>query len=127
MALTDQVTSLATRVGQEIKILKGRVKTLEDKPASSGSADIKKVEVDFGVSAYPDTLAITVTDASVSAGQQILASQGGEAATGRQADENEMDLYTVNANAGAGTITFNVSPLAGSSLQGKSVIYYQVG
>ncbi len=54
---------------------------------------MKEVEVDFGTTpTRVKTFALTDTDA-VSSATRILVTQNGEAATGRSADENEMDRF----------------------------------
>lgn len=58
-------------------------------------------EIDFGVDAKFVAKA-TVTDAAITATTKIMVLQSGIAATGRQADENEMDSITCSATPGTG-------------------------
>ena len=62
------------------------------------------VEIDFGTAARFVAKA-TVTDASVSATSKLIAVQAGTAATGRQADENELDAITCRGIPATGTFT----------------------
>lgn len=93
--------------------------------ASSGSATITEVEVDFGtIPVYNKTF--TVTDASVSSSSKIVASQSGAAATGRNADENEMDALTCRGLPGTGSFTLICSSHDGPVV-GKYKINYLIG
>jgi len=86
--------------------------------------DVKEAEVDWG---SPRTSArFTVVDATVSAGMQILAFQSGSAATNRQADENELESFTVRAVAGTGQFTAYCDALTGR-LSGRYRIAYIAG
>lgn len=75
-----------------------------DQTGGGGSLTISTTEIDFGTTAKFVATA-TVTDAGVSGASKILTWQSGAAATGRQADENEMDAITCNANPGTGSFT----------------------
>lgn len=68
----------------------------------SGTFALTTVEIDFGVDAK-FVAKLTVIDAAVTATSKIIALQSGIAATGRQADENEMDSITCNATPAAGS------------------------
>ena len=70
-------------------------------PGGGAGASWTTVEIDFGTAArFVKTM--TVTDAGVSATSKIMALQSGTAATGRQADENEMDSIACRATPGTG-------------------------
>jgi len=58
-----------------------------------GSANIKQVELDFGVAHNIKEGAFTVVDADVLAGSQIIMLQALDAPTGKVEDENEMDSF----------------------------------
>jgi len=68
----------------------------------SGSFALTTVEINFGTDAK-FVAKLTVVDAAVTATSKIIALQSGIAATGRQADENEMDSITCNATPAAGS------------------------
>jgi len=82
-------------------------------------------ELDFGSSATMAAKA-TVTDATVSGTSKIMVVQAGEAATGRQADENELDALVCSAIPAAGTFTLHCA-VQRSLTHGKFKVYYSVG
>lgn len=94
-------------------------------PASSGGS-VASIEVDFGVRAK-NSHVVTLAVPGLVAGRPVVAVQSGDAATGRQADENELDMYSVNARAQMGALVLNIDSIAGSVLQGKSKVNYVVG
>ena len=74
--------------------------------SGGAGASWTQYEIDFGASAkFVDTE--IVTDAAVSGTSKIIVMQYGVAATGRQADENEMDGIQCNAIPGTGQFTLN--------------------
>lgn len=75
-------------------------------------APTKTVELDFG-SPGTRSKTFTITDADVSASSVIQAWQSGVAATGRSADENEMDQIVFRAVPGAGSLTLYANSLFG--------------
>lgn len=91
----------------------------------SGGFAPTEVEIDFGVDAK-FTVRATVTDGTVSGTSKIVAFQSGAAATGRQADENEMDEITCRAIPGTGNFSL-ICTCARSVTHGKFKILYQVG
>ena len=101
-----------------------KVTTTQD--AASGGAVTKVAEVDCGIVAK-DQLLATVTDAAVLPTSKIMALQAGQAATGRTADENEMDHFAVVAMPGTGSVTFVLNALYGCLLQGNVKINYTIG
>ena len=91
-----------------------------------GTASIRQVEVDFGTVRRMQWSG-TAADAALVGGERVMAQQSGQAATGRHADENELEFFSVNARATAGSLVLYVDALGGSSLQGKHKIDYLVG
>lgn len=68
----------------------------------------------------------TVTDAGVSTTSKVIAIQSAKAATGRQADENEMDPFTCRVEPGTGQFTLICKGYEGP-IHGKYLIWYTVG
>ena len=84
-----------------------------------------QVEVDFGP--VPTSYGVfTVTDAAVSALSRLHVVQAGNAATGRSADENEMDPIAFSARASAGVLTITGRTLDGPVV-GRYVVDYITG
>ena len=83
------------------------------------------VEIDFGVAAR-FVAKTTVTDASVTGTSKIIVVQAGTAATGRQADENEMDAITCSGIPATGTFTLQCL-CQRSVTHGLFKIHYTVG
>ncbi len=122
MSLQSRLATLITAIGTDIKSLQTQIDSLSG--ASGGS---KQVEIDFGTVAKK-SYSGTFADAVVTAGQRVRISQAGDAPTGRQADENEMEHFVANARVATnGVITVNVQALSGSNLQGKFKLNYAVG
>jgi Protein of unknown function (DUF2793) len=92
---------------------------------SSGAAAIGEVEIDFGATALR-TRKFSITDAAVTPASKIVAIQSGKAATGRSADENEMDFLHLRAVPGTGTFTLHAACLTGR-VSGKFKVSYLVG
>ncbi len=92
---------------------------------SGGSAAIAEVEIDFGAAAVRSRK-FSITDATVTAASKIVATQSGKAATGRSADENEMDMLHLRAVPGAGTFTLHAACLTGR-VNGKFKVSYLIG
>lgn len=84
-----------------------------------------QVEIDVGTTPVPEYDAV-VTDAAASATSKVFATVSWDAPTGKDADDVSMDTYTVNADAGAGSITFRVSALDGNLLEGTYKIDYLI-
>lgn len=89
-----------------------------------GSTTVTQVEIDFG-NVPVLTKTFTVTDVTVTAASKIIAVQAGTAATGRQADENEMDSVRFACNAGTGSFTVYASSTL--LVTGKFKMNYIVG
>lgn len=92
---------------------------------SGGSATITQVEVDFG-STPTYTYNFTINDIIVNATSHILVTQSGAAATGRNADENEMDPIIFSALPQNGKFILRANSLNGP-LVGKYRVNYMVG
>lgn len=84
-----------------------------------------ETEIDFGTTPVFDK-AFTITDAGVSATSKILVTQSGNAATGRQQDENEMDPLHCWTLPAAGSFTLRCRGLEGP-VAGKFKVFYAVG
>ena len=95
-------------------------------PGGSGGLTLTTVEIDCGTLAK-DKVVSTVTVAGITATSKIIATQAGLAATGRQADENEMDQFIVVAVPLAGQIQFVLNSLHGTLLQGNVKLHYAIG
>lgn len=90
-----------------------------------GAATITQVEIDFG-SIPTRGKTFIVTDAGVSSSSSIVVCQAGNAATGKQADENEMDPIIFLAIPGTGQFTLIGSTKDGPVV-GKFKVNYMVG
>jgi len=112
--LGNQVWTLLTSIVAVLtggKITKGQI--------------LKEYEADFTTSARARTF--TVSDSDAAAGDKIVAFHSGNAATGRDASENEMDALIVRAVCLVnGTITFYVDSLFGPVF-GKYRLHYFLG
>jgi hypothetical protein len=82
------------------------------------------VEIDFGSTPVKGKK-FTIVDASVIATTNVIASQSGLAATGRQADENEMDALICRVTPGTGQFTLYVEAYPGP-VSGKYKIQYML-
>lgn len=101
----------------------GTEKTLSD--LSGGSSSFTQIEIDFGIS-ITRKKSFIISNALVSASSKIMAFQDGTAATGRQADENEMDSLHCVCIPGSTQFTLIVHGLEGP-ISGKYKISYMVG
>lgn len=79
---------------------------------ADGVVSVQEAEIDFGAAAKRSKT-FTVTDASVSPSSRIIAYQSGDAATGRDADENEMDALVLRCVPGTGEFTVYADSLTG--------------
>lgn len=91
----------------------------------TGTTAISEIEIDFGSSAVRSK-SFSVADAGVTAASKIVPQQSGKAATGRTADENEMDLLHLRAVPGAGAFTLYAACLTGR-VNGKFKVSYIIG
>lgn len=80
--------------------------------AGGGGSSVSTIEVDFGPSPVGNKT-FTIIDGSVSAASKIMALHSGEAATGRQADENEMDAIIFRATPQVGQYKLYADVLTG--------------
>jgi len=103
----------------------GGVATATISGGGGGPATITEVEVDVGTLPVYET-SVSVTDATVSGTSKVLIVQSGAAATGRQADENEMDGLDVSATPAAGSFTARICAKPGP-ITGKFKLLYMVG
>ena len=94
--------------------------------AGGGAVTVTEVEIDFGTAFGYYDKTFVVTDAGVSGTSKILITQSGNAATGRQADENQLDALICNALPAAGSFTLSCSAVPGP-VAGKYKIFYTIG
>lgn len=93
--------------------------------ASGGSTTITSIEVDFG--ATPTSYkTFNIIDATVSTSSSIIINQSGTSATGRPADESEMDPIIFSGKPNSGSFTLIATSLNGPVV-GKYKINYIVG
>lgn len=90
---------------------------------ADGALTVTEVEIDFG-SVPVREKHFTITDAGVSATSKIIAVQSGKAATGRDADENEMDALVFNCKPETGQFVLNAFAIPGP-VTGKYKVNYQ--
>lgn len=116
---------MATRL--PLVIVSGQVEQLQAGDAISGAVvTITQIEFDFG--AVPvSAKSFIIVDAAVTAASKIIISQHGGAATGRQADENEMDQLALWGNPGVGQFTLYATGTNNQLLSGKYRANYMVG
>lgn len=94
------------------------------------SGVVKEVEVDVGYGVQNrDVISLVVVDSDILPTSKIVATQSGTAATGKTADENELDQFivTVNPSSTGGSATFILTPLHHTTLTGKYKIHYVIG
>lgn len=92
---------------------------------AAGAVSVSTAEVDFGTTPAIEQ-EFTVTDAAVSATSKIMVLQGGQAATGREANEALMDQFHATAVPGTGSFTLHVKSFGGPVV-GKYKFNYLVG
>jgi hypothetical protein len=90
---------------------------------SDGALTVTEVEIDFGGTPVFEKQ-ITVTDAGVSASSRIIATQSGKAATGKDADENQMDFLLMNCTPASGQFVLNAKAIPGP-VSGLYKVNYQ--
>lgn len=90
---------------------------------ANGALTVTETEIDFGPTPTREKT-FTVTDAGVSAASKIIVTQSGKAATGREADENEMDGLILAANPASGQFTLYARAVPGP-VSGKFKLNYQ--
>lgn len=94
--------------------------------SAGGSISVTETEIDFGTAFGYYDKTFVVTDAGVSAASKIIITQSGNAPTGRQADENQMDALSCNALPASGSFTLFCRALPGP-VAGKYKIFYTIG
>lgn len=92
---------------------------------ANGGVTIAEVEVDFG-SVPVWSKVLTVIDATITTASKIIAVQSGKAASGREADENEMDPILFSATPQSGQMLLIANPQAGP-VGGSYKVNYIVG
>ena len=102
----------------------GNVATISVTSGSS-SATIYQIEIDFGLSPTRSKT-FTIIDSNVNAGSFLIITQSGAAATGRQADENEMDPIVFSGTPATGQFILNANALNGP-VAGKYKVNYMIG
>lgn len=90
---------------------------------ANGSLAVTEVEIDFTATPMREK-SFTITDSGISPSSKIIVNQSGAAATGQDADENEMTILAMNAVPGTGQFTLNTICLTGHA-GGKFKINYQ--
>ena len=94
-------------------------------PGGSGSFSATEVEIDFS---YPPqrSKSFTIMNATVTTNSKILVTQSGNAPTGKNADDNEMDALTFSAVPGTGQFTLFATGVEGK-VGGAFKVLYAVG
>lgn len=92
---------------------------------SSSGFTATKIEVDFG-SIPTNFKTFVITDAAVTASSRLVITQSGEAATGRSADENEMDPIMFTGTPQSGQFILIATTLNGPVV-GKYKVNYSIG
>lgn len=91
------------------------------------SVSLTEVEIDFGYGVTKREQTFTITDATVTPSTKITAWQSGNGPTGKNADDNEMEMFVCNAVAGSGQFLLNVACIVGLFLAGKYKVHYLRG
>ena len=96
-------------IKKPICLYTGKLKELAAGDTTAGIViPVGTAEVNFGT--YPTiSKTVVITDARVSSSSVILATQSGKAATGKQADENEMDGMAFSCLPGTGSFQLNMN------------------
>lgn len=96
-------------------------------PAGGGTGNVSVTSLEIDVGAIPVwSTNITITDGTVTGTSKIVITQSAVAATGRDADENEMDPLILSATPTAGSFTLRVAGAHGP-ITGKYMINYVIG
>ena len=93
-------------------------------PQGPSGGTFSEVEIDFGTVALR-TKVFSITDAASTSTSKIVAVQSGKAATGRAADENEMDCIQFSVLPGTGS--FSLYAYTSSFVSGKYKVNYTIG
>lgn len=84
----------------------------------------REVEIDFG-STPTGVASFTITDGQVRPTSKVIVTQSGNAATSRDADENEFEQFVFQATPGSGSFTLIARSLDGT-VTGKFKVFYEV-
>lgn len=98
-------------------------------PAGSGggAANIKQIEVDFGVTPISEQT-FTITDAEALISSQLMATLAYEAPTGKELDELELDdSFSIICAPAAGSFNMKIHSIDGTYLHDKFKINYLIG
>lgn len=89
----------------------------------------KTIEVDVGFGNHTAPSTLIVVDSDITASSTVVAVQSGEAPTGKSADENEFDHFTVTAlvSPSGGSMTLILRPMPSMILGGTYKINYVIG
>jgi hypothetical protein len=93
--------------------------------ASAGAFTVTQAEIDFGATGATQGF-FTITDASVTGTSKIIANQDAGAATGKEQDENEFDVFQCSCLPAAGSFTLYVNSVYGP-LNGPYKVNYTIG
>ena len=93
--------------------------------APTASVSITETEIDIGTTSVEDFTA-TVTDAGVSSSSKILVTGSGNAPTGKDADEVEMDKLDCTVLPGTGSFDLHCIAVPGP-VHGMFKVFYTVG
>jgi hypothetical protein len=93
--------------------------------ASGTGGTFVEIEVDFGTTNLTQKI-FTITDAGVSATSKIVISISGNTATGRNADETQMEVFYTFATPGTGAFDLLVKSLEGPVV-GTYKLFYTYG
>lgn len=105
--------------------LTGKFDMIDVASGGGGSTTITSIEVDFGTT--PTSYkTFNIIDSAVSASSSLIINQSGTPATGRPADESEMDPIIFAGKAASGSFTLIASTLNGPVV-GKYKVNYIVG
>lgn len=99
--------------------------TADTLPGGGGAATIFETEIDLGLVPVK-AKTFTIVNAGVAPGMKIVATQSGNAATGRNANENEWTILSARAFAKTGAFDLYVDCLNGTAL-GKFKFNYIIG
>ncbi len=118
---TEGAVNTLNFTGSTTAIVSGNVATIN---VTGGSASVTQVEIDFGT--IPTRYkTFTITNPFITALSNLIITQSGAAATGRSADENEMDPIIFSGNPTSGAFTLNAAALNGPVV-GKYRVNYIV-
>jgi hypothetical protein len=130
-----------TTVGQSVitKIIQGSGVTIQSTGADAGTGDvtinfsgnagggqINEIEVNFGNTPVMEKM-FNIIDAAVTATTKIIAVQSGSAPTGKNADDNEMDVIHFTAFPKTGNFDLYATVISGFKVGGFYKVLYTTG